>query len=412
MVAKFQTGSSLRNILNYNEKKVEKGDAELLAAINYPLACDKLPFDLKLKILTHRAELNENVRANSVHISINYGTSDQLNNEQLVEIAEQYMDKIGFSDQPYLIYRHYDAGHLHTHIVSVKIAADGKRLETHNIGRNQSRQACVELEKSYGLTRTSIEQTPQNYTLEPINAQRVQYGKTETKRAINNVLHVVLDKYIFASLPELNAILKQYNVEADRGSETSRIYRHGGLVYRVLDEQGNRIGIPIKASAFHMKPTLVNLQQKFDKNVLLKKGMDRRIKNAIDLAFMRGGNIALPELRIALNKEGIAIIIRQSNNGVIYGITYVDHKNKVVFNGSDLGKAYSAKAIQERCEQGHSNTKEQADKKAAPHQSMDKAVDILLNGDITSDLLQQEFTGETLPYELRKKKKKRKGLSH
>jgi hypothetical protein len=36
-------------------------------------------------------------------------------------------------------------------------------------------------------------------------------------------------------------------------------------------------------------------------------------------------------------------------NRIIYGITYVDHHKKCVFNGSDLGKQYSAAGIQQRC---------------------------------------------------------------
>jgi hypothetical protein len=48
-------------------------------------------------------------------------------------------------------------------------------------------------------------------------------------------------------------------------------------------------------------------------------------------------------------KEGIYTVFRRSAEGLLYGITYVDHKTKSVFNGSNLGKEFSAKAIQERC---------------------------------------------------------------
>ena len=58
---------------------------------------------------------------------------------------------------------------------------------------------------------------------------------------------------------------------------------------------------------------------------------------------------ALDALTTALSKEGIAMILRRSENGQLYGITYLDHRTKCVFNGSSLGKQYSAKAISERC---------------------------------------------------------------
>ena len=48
------------------------------------------------------------------------------------------MNKIGFVEQPFLVYKHEDAGHPHIHIVSTTIKGDGSRINTHNIGRNQS----------------------------------------------------------------------------------------------------------------------------------------------------------------------------------------------------------------------------------------------------------------------------------
>src|SRR5690606_32763635 len=49
-----------------------------------------------------------------------------------------------------------------------------------------------------------------------------------------------------------------------------------------------------------------------------------------------------------LNKQGIHTVLRQNEEGRIYGITYVDHRTQSVFNGSELGKQYGAKAMQER----------------------------------------------------------------
>ena len=57
----------------------------------------------------------------------------------------------------------------------------------------------------------------------------------------------VFNLYKFTSLPEFNAALKQFNIIADRGKEEGRIYKHRGLVYRILDAQGNKVGVPIKA---------------------------------------------------------------------------------------------------------------------------------------------------------------------
>src|SRR6266536_2611641 len=148
---------------------------------------------------------------NSVHISLNFDPSEKLDEATLKNIADTYMNKIGFGDQPYLVYQHFDAGHPHIHIVTTNIQRDGSRIKSHNIGRNQSEKARKEIELSYGLVRAESHQQKEAYQLKPINALKVQYGRSETKRAITNVLDRVLSNYKYTSLPELNAVLKQYN---------------------------------------------------------------------------------------------------------------------------------------------------------------------------------------------------------
>jgi hypothetical protein len=52
-----------------------------------------------------------------------------------------------------------------------------------------------------------------------------------------------------------------------------------------------------------------------------------------------------------LQKEGIQVVIRRNEKRMVYGITYVDYKHKVIFNGSDLGKEYSVRGLIERLAQ-------------------------------------------------------------
>jgi uncharacterized protein YijF (DUF1287 family) len=262
MVARIKQTQSLSNAVNYNEQKVHREKAQCIAAVNYAKDVEQLNFYQKLHRLEHQACLNERVKTNSVHISLNFDAADKLNKEKLEEIAHSYMEKIGFGKQPYLVYEHVDAGHQHIHIVTTNIEEDGHRIDMHNIGRNQSEEARKQIELEYKLVQAQSKKQQQSEELRPVNARRVMYGKSETKRAITNVLDTVLPHYKYTSLPELNAALRLYNVLADRGPEASKMYQSKGLVYRVLDEQGNKIGTPIKASAFYNKPTLPSLEQK------------------------------------------------------------------------------------------------------------------------------------------------------
>src|SRR5205085_152469 len=107
-----------------------------------------------------------------------------------------------------------------------------------------------------------------------------------------------------SSLAELNAVLKLYNVVA----EESTRFRQKGLTYRVLDEKGNKMGAPIKASAFLMKPTLINLEKRFTANEKLKAPHKKRLMAAIDWALLNKP-ADIKTLVNALEKENISVVL-------------------------------------------------------------------------------------------------------
>ena len=416
MFAVIGAGSSLRNPLHYNEQKLKQGAAELIHSSGYAKDTDQLGFTDKIRTLEKLTELNQNVKVNSVHISLNFDRSEHLSKDRLKDIADAYMQKIGFGDQPYLVYQHHDAAHPHIHILSTNIRRDGSRINLHNIGRDKSEPARLAIEKEFKLVRAQREQLKQVYHLKPVNVQKVIYGKSETKRAITNVLDAVIPAYKYTSLAELNAVLRSYNIMADRGHPSGRIYRQEGLLYRILDEKGQKIGIPIKASSIYNKPTIKNLQLRFPENEAFRQAHKQRVKNAIDLTLLKGTVHSATDLEKALLKEKIQLVIRQNEKGVIYGMTYLDHETKCVFNGSDLGKPYSANQMQERCkpQQVVVKPRQQTPKEEQtltieqPHHTptVDPPMGI-------APLLQSEKVNNSLPYELRqdlKRKRKRKRL--
>jgi len=326
-------------------------------------------------------------------------------------ITDTYMDKIGFGRQPFLVYQHYDAGHPHVHIVSVNIERDGKRIDMHHLGIRKSEPARKEIEELFGLVKAEGRKKIEQFKIEPISMGKVRYGKIESKKALTNVLTFVLNQYKYSSLPELNAILKQYNVLADRGSEKSRVFLENGLVYRILDEKGIPVGVPVKASDFYNKPTLKFLEEKFRNNKIRTVSDQRHVKNNIDMVILKKDKISLTEFEKELQKEGINTLFRKSETGLVYGITYVDHVTKNVFNGSSLGKEYSAKGILERCEPPIvAENKQQLSERLKAftlENNSKKTLDVLAICKLIDSLLQPEMTYDYLPKQLKKKKKRR-----
>lgn len=345
MVAKVISGKDIQGAINYNERKVQEGVATLIHASGFLNDASKLSFYDKLSRFTNLHDHNHRTKTNTLHISLNFDPSEKLGEDTLCQIANEYMEKIGFGEQPYLVYEHKDAAHPHVHIVTSIIQERGKRIPIHFLGRNQSEKARKEIENEFGLVKASSKK--QGEAVKPIDIQKAVYGKSETRRSISNIVRFVSRTYKYTSLPELNAALKQYNVTADRGTERSRMFQKGGLIYSLIDSKGNRVGIPVKASAIYNKPTLAFLEKQFKLNDALRQISKGPLKKIIDEALVSKHIVSRQQFIRALKDKGTEVMFRSNAEGRIYGVTFVDNNQKTVFNGSALGKQYSANGILE-----------------------------------------------------------------
>lgn len=104
MVAKISTGQSLYGALAYNQDKVDEGHARVLAA-NLVLQPEDGQFRIGDCMDDFRRWMPSHYRTEKpvIHISLNPHPDDVLTDEQLTAIGEEYMRKLGYGDQPYLI---------------------------------------------------------------------------------------------------------------------------------------------------------------------------------------------------------------------------------------------------------------------------------------------------------------------
>lgn len=235
------------------------------------------------------------------------------------------------------------------------------------------------------------------------------------------MLDKVLKEYKFTTMGELNAVLNQFNVAADIGSQDSRIRKNNGILYRVLDKDGNKVGVPIKASDFHFKPTQKHLQRLFLENETARQTGYPRIKNGISMVRYGSKNPTLPVLARNLSRDGIDMVLRRSDEGALYGVTFIDHRSKAVYNGSALGKEYRAKGIREWCPDTDFSLHQQKSQRVGMNLGQATAganayhggnVSPLENDKSADSLLSPVKDGEYTPHQLKKpKRKKHKGFS-
>ncbi|RQO74526.1 relaxase [Pedobacter sp. KBW06] len=417
MVAKIVIGKSIRGILHYNENKVSEGEAKLILASGFAGEIENMTFDNKLQRFQHLTDLKPSVKTNALHISLNFDSSENISSAKMQAIAIAYMEQIGFGDQPYIVYRHNDAGHQHLHIATTSIQRGGGSIDLHNIGRLLSEPARKAIEIEFDLVKAESKGFKQEPGIRPADLEQIKYGRQSTKRQISNVLSGVVNNYMFTSIAELNAVLRQFNVTADRGQEDSVMFKKKGLIYSMLDKNGNKVGVPIKASAFYAKPTINNLEKKFERNKEKRKPHKSDLIARIDKVLLKYQKLTRSTLTDELRKQGISLVIRENNEGRIYGATFIDHKNKVVFKGSDLDKRYSANALSmmigsddrvraflkpSNASGTYLNTKTEAHGKTY--------LEPVANTNLLDDLLGKSLP-EYLPNIKRKRKKRRRGLT-
>lgn len=339
MVAKIITGKTIGGVIRYNEQKVKNGQAKLVQMGGF--AHKNLTVRDKIQLFEKVQKLNTRTKTNTVHVSLNFSPKDVVDEFTLQKIAVDYLKGIGFENQPYLLYQHFDAAHPHVHIVTTNITGEGKRIETHNLGKIKSEKTRREIEGRYHLVNAEEQRKQKVNLLQSL--EKATYGKRETKASISNIVQEVIRTYQFASLPELNALFGQFNVCAYRGEPESEMFKNKGLIYSMLDVAGNRIGVPVKASSLYSRPTLANLEKYFLRNKEARKQHRETLRGLIQ-DVLKSCN-SLEEFTSRLRTKGIKPLYRINDEGRFYGVTYIDNVNRCVFNGSALGKELSANAL-------------------------------------------------------------------
>jgi hypothetical protein len=342
MVAKISSGSSIFGALSYNQKKMDEQHAYVLVTNRVIEPADgKYKIGICMRSFESYLVANQKTEKPILHISLNPDPKDVLTDDQYSEIAQEYMQKLGYGDQPYIVYKHEDIDRHHLHIVSVRVDENGKKLD-HNFEYRKSMEICRNLEQSYNLV--AADKKDQQGEL-PI--KRIQYGEENLKAHIANVIRPLVKSYQFQSFGEYKAILSLYNiiVEEIKGGVEGKQYN--GLVYSAIDNHGERIGKPFKSSLFGKSVGYEALQQEMVQSgeIIKKKQLKGRTKAIVTKAMQLPLSRADFEKCLAAN--GMNVVFRLNDVGRIYGVTFIDHQNKCVLNGSRLGKDFSANVFNE-----------------------------------------------------------------
>ena len=342
MVAKISTGQSLYGALAYNQEKVDEGHAKILAA-NLVLQPEDGQFSIGDCMKDFQRWMPSHYRTEKpvIHISLNPHPDDVLTDEQLTAIGEEYMQKLGYGNQPYLIFKHEDIDRRHIHIVSLRVDSTGKKINDSNEYR-RSKAITEELEQKYGLHPAEGQKKGEDWQLTPVDND-----KGNLKKQINNVVKPLLKMYRFQSMGEFRALLSLYNIGVEEVKGEVNGCNYHGILYSALNKDGKKIGTPIKSSVLGKSTGIAAIEKQMQQSgtVIKDKKLKERTRRVVSAAIQRTRTES--DFRKELSAQGIDLVLRRNEDNRIYGVTFIDHRNRVVLNGSRLGKDFSANVFNE-----------------------------------------------------------------
>ena len=342
MVAKISVGNSLYGAIAYNGEKINEAQGRLLTTNRiYNDGSGKVDINKAMEGFLTFMPPQMKVEKPVVHISLNPHPEDVLTDAELQDIAREYLEKLGFGNQPYLVFKHEDIDRHHLHIVTVRVDENGQCISDRN-NYYRSKQITRELEKKYGLHDAERRNRRLDTPLSKVDA-----SAGEVKKQVGNTLKALNGQYRFQTMGEYRALLSIYNltVEEARGNVRGREYH--GLVYSVTDGRGNKVGNPFKSSLFGKSAGYEAMQKKFVRSRSEIK--DRKLADMTKRTVLSvlQGTYDKDRFVSQLKEKGIDTVLRYTEEGRIYGATFIDHRTGCVLNGSRMGKELSANALQE-----------------------------------------------------------------
>jgi hypothetical protein len=338
MVAKIGKGSNMYGAILYNQQKVDNENGAVLLLNKIPDTVDG-SYSVAYFNKCFEPYLSVNIKTEKTvrHISLNPHPSDKVSDEQFMQMAQEYMERMGYGNQPYIVFKHTDIDRTHIHIISTCVGIDGKKIPD-DYDHPRSMAICRDLETKYNLNKAvEQEQKKVNKVFKPVN-----HKNGDIKSQIASVVRHLPKYYSYSTMGSYNALLSLFNITAEEVKGERNGQTVNGLVYMALDENGYKVSNPFKASLFGKDAGVTQLQKHFEqsKEKMKTNPASSVLKNTIELAIHTTNSET--DFKKQLVEQGINTVVRRNESGRIYGITFIDHESRSVWNGSTLDRNLSA----------------------------------------------------------------------
>lgn len=342
MIAKISTGSNVLGMVKYNHNKISKiidggPEAQFLFTNNIT----DNSFKGIVNSIQNYNQRNLRVQKPNIHISLNFHKDDILTNEKLKDITNYYMKKLGYEDQPFAVYRHYDRDHPHVHIVSTQISIEGKKINDSHL-KYRSMSISRSIEDKYQITKAVNHSDVLKNNIETQINNYLEKGRGAVLPILRSAINEVLNKKP-VSLKEFDLMLNQYNIKRTQSNSEDK---HGHFFHILNIEELNEPNQYVKHKGVRgseidkdfsfpaLKNTIENFNKMKSHNLKNVMGRTYSIINAME------DQVNLSDFKIELQKKGIILEVKRRQSGTeigkIFGFKFKDSKTGVQYSATDL----------------------------------------------------------------------------
>ena len=308
-------GSASSNFhgVQYNDKKVEKGTGELMLMKNFPSFINENSSQEGVRNYLKSISKNEKVKKPQFHAVIST-KFQQHSKEELTKVAEDFMQEMGYGNQPFIVVFHNDTENNHVHIVSTRVdKSTGKKLND-SYEKLKAQKSLIEIkERIYGKNNEDIINKLLSYNISSLKQLEILMEKNGFKLVNNKNDENALD------------ILKN-------GVREKTIY--GNQLIFSNPKNDNR-GKQIKA--------ILNKYQEVYSNKVFKVEDRRHLEKMLPEEKQKENWKPKIEFESELQKKlrdvfGIDVIFHHKDELHPFGYTLIDHKTETIYKGSDILK--------------------------------------------------------------------------
>ena len=308
-------GSASSNFhgVQYNDKKVEKGTGELMLMKNFPSFINENSSQEEVRNYLKSISKNEKVKKPQFHAVIS-AKFQQHSKEELAKVAEDFMQEMGYGNQPFLVVFHNDTENNHVHIVSTRVnKSTGKKLND-SYEKLKAQKALIDIK------------------------ERI-YGKNN-QETISNLLN-----YQISSFKQLEILLERngFKLTKNTNDENALDIMKNGVKLKILN--GNQISFTTNSDnnrSKQLKAILIKYKH-LCSNKVFKVEDNRKQQSKLPEEKHKDDWKPKIEFESELQKKlrdifGLDIVFHHKEGQKPFGYSMIDHKSGKVFKGSEILK--------------------------------------------------------------------------